>query len=344
MNNSSLSVIMPNYNHSVFLEKALNDILSQSFQPKEIIVIDDGSTDNSIEIIKKIAKENSNVKFLQNKINKGYSYSITRAIKLLSSDYVYFAGADDLTYPRFFETSMHLLMQFPHAGLCSSITESIEPGGLVIRPFINDISLKECYISPEKCIKLLNRRGPWMGGCTTIYRREAFTYAGGYNSELGPYCDIFLQMVVSLKYGACFIPSSMGGQRLNGTSYSAKDKSNVDLYVHIYSKAADLMLTTYKELFPIDFVSAWKLREIYLAKLSALRSIQRQQLAVIRGFFTKDHLIDQLAIFLMKLALQVQFLTLSLYLFLRLGKEMRFVLVQGAKVQIHRLKKKVKIL
>jgi len=343
MNNPSLSVILPNYNHSLFVEKALNDILAQSFQPKEIIVIDDGSTDNSVEIIKEIARTNASVRFLRNEINQGIFYSNTRALELFSGDYIYFAGADDVIYPEFFERSMHLLTQFPNAGLCSSITESIESDGVRIKPVTNDISLKECYISPEEGIKLLHRRGAWMGGCTTIYRREAFTDAGSFNSELGPYCDIFLQMVVALKSGVCFIPSSMGAQRLYESSYSAKDKSNVDFYTQIYSKAANLMLTTYKELFPVDFVNVWKAREIYVAKLSALRNIQRQQLGVIRGFFTKGHLIDQLAVILMKLVMQVQFLTFSLYLFLRLGKEMRFALVRGAEVQIRRLKQKIKI-
>ena len=129
MNNSSLSVILSNYNHSLFLEKSVNNILAQSFQPNEIIVIDDGSTDNSVEIIKKIKKTNPKVKLLRNKINQGIFYSINRALHS-SGDYVYFASADDMIYPRFFERSIFfLLRRFPHAGLCSSKVESIYPDG-----------------------------------------------------------------------------------------------------------------------------------------------------------------------------------------------------------------------
>ena len=103
------------------------------------------------------------------------------------------------------------------------------------------------------------------------------------------------------------------------------------------------MLGTYKELFSTDFVNSWKAREIFLAKISTLRSIQRQQLTVMQGFFIKCHLIDQLAIILMKLTIQVKFLTFCLYLFLCLGKEMRFTIVKRAEVQISRLKQKIKI-
>lgn len=336
MINDSLSVILPNYNHSMFLEKTLDDMLAQSFQPKEIIVVDDGSTDNSVEIIEKIIEENSIVGLLQNKVNKGIFYSTNRALERCSGDYLYFAGADDLIYAGFFERSILLLSRFPDAGLCSSICESVEPNGVRIKPVTKDISLEECYIAPSECIKILHRRDSWMGGSTTIYRREAYFAVGGFNSELGPYCDTFLQKVVALKYGVCFIPDCMGGQRLYESSYSARDRSNVESYIKLCSKASDLMLREYKELFTVDFVNAWKTREIYLVKLSGLRRMQKQQLAVIQSFFKNISFTDRLVIFLVRLTTRVQFFTLCLYLLLRLGKEMRFVLKYGLGIAIRR--------
>lgn len=182
-----------------------------------------------------------------------------------------------------------------------------------------------------------------MGGCTTIFRRDTFTNAGGFNPDLGPYCDIFVEMVTAVRHGVCFIPSRLGAQRLYASSYSAKDKVNIEFYTQIYEAGANLMLTNYKELFPSDFVTVWKEREIYAAKLSALRSIQRQQMNVIRGFFSESQLIDRLVVIVMNFAMKVQFFTLSLYLFLRIGKQMRFVLIRGAKVQICRFRQKIKI-
>ena len=132
-----------------------------------------------------------------------------------------------------------------------------------------------------------------MGGCTTIFRRDAFESAGGFNQNLGPYSDLFLEMVIALKFGVCFIPSIMGGQRLYESSYSAKDKLKIDFHTQILCKMENLMLTIYKELFPVAFVSSWKRREMFTVKLSALRNIKKKQLEIIRGFFTKSFLIDR---------------------------------------------------
>ena len=65
-NKGTLSVVMCNYNHGHYIQEALQAILSQSFPPLEVIVIDDGSTDNSVQIIGGIAEKNPTVKFYRN--------------------------------------------------------------------------------------------------------------------------------------------------------------------------------------------------------------------------------------------------------------------------------------
>lgn len=67
--NIFFTIIVPNYNNSLYLEKSLKSILKQNFDNYELIIIDDVSTDNSVEIINKIIKDKTNIKFfpLQNK-------------------------------------------------------------------------------------------------------------------------------------------------------------------------------------------------------------------------------------------------------------------------------------
>ena len=74
MTTPTLSVIMGNYNHAHYLVESIPAILNQSFRPKEFIIIDDASTDNSVEIIEGFAKSYllENNHSLYNKFNKNY--------------------------------------------------------------------------------------------------------------------------------------------------------------------------------------------------------------------------------------------------------------------------------
>lgn len=340
MRQPTLSVVLPNYNHSLFLPKALEDILSQSFCPLEILVIDDGSNDNSIEVIERFVKEHPVVRLIRNMENRGVIYSANRGVELAFGDYIYFAAADDLILPGLFEKSMSLLARYPDAGLSSAIVES-ERDGTRILFSLEDISLKDCFLSPADCIRLLRRRSSWMGGNSTIFRRGALIEAGGFLPELGPLCDVFVEMVIAMKHGVCYIPTLLSVQRLYTSSYSAIMMSNLDTNLRLYSQAANLMRTTYKELFPPDFINAWEERELHLTRLIALKQLQQQEIAVVRGFFTRQTVADRLIISGLALAMRVQLLAFISYLFLRLGKELRHVVTKRVKIAIRRIQRKV---
>ncbi len=339
----TLSVIVPNYNHAAFLPEALEGILSQSFRPMEVIAVDDGSTDNSIEVIERFIQEFPIVRLIRNEQNRGVIFSTSRGLELASGDYVYFAAADDLVLPGFFEKSMNLLSRHPYAGLSSAIVEG-ERDGMRIPVSLNDISLNDCFLPPLDCIRLLRRRGSWMGGNSTVFRRGALIEAGGFLPELGPLCDVFVEMVIALKHGVCYIPALLSVQRLYTSSYSAVIRSNLDTHVRLYSQAAHLMRTTYKELFPPDFIDAWEKREVHVARLIELKRLQQQEMMVVGSFFTRRNLADRFVIYGMMLVKQVQFLTFVSYLFVRLGKELRSVVTRGTQVALQRLRHRVRLM
>lgn len=76
--NARLSVVVPNYNHAQYLPEALNAILNQSCRPMEVIVIDDCSTDNSVEVIEAFIRMDPIIRLYRNERNRGVNFSMNR--------------------------------------------------------------------------------------------------------------------------------------------------------------------------------------------------------------------------------------------------------------------------
>ena len=89
-----ISIIIPVYNTSKYLRKCLDSVINQSYKNYEVIVVNDGSSDNSLEIIKEYMKNNSKITLIDQK-NMGLSASRNNALKKVSSDYFLFLDSDD---------------------------------------------------------------------------------------------------------------------------------------------------------------------------------------------------------------------------------------------------------
>jgi len=90
---SAVSIIIPTYNGREFIEKTIESCLKQSYENIEIIVIDDGSTDGTRDLLLAYKEQ---VKLIFNKSNQGIVKNINQAVKMISSDYFIFLGHDDL--------------------------------------------------------------------------------------------------------------------------------------------------------------------------------------------------------------------------------------------------------
>lgn len=92
--NPLVSIIIPVYNTEKYLKDCLDSVLSQTYQNLEIILIDDGSTDNSSQILKQYAKKDSRIKIITQK-NQGQSTARNYGLKEASGEYVSFIDSDD---------------------------------------------------------------------------------------------------------------------------------------------------------------------------------------------------------------------------------------------------------
>lgn len=215
----TLSVIIPNYNHAALIPSALTAILEQSARPKEVFVIDDGSTDNSVEVIESFARRDPIVQLIRNERNCGVLASAARGFESSMGDFIFFAAADDRVLPGFFERSLRLLAEHPQAGLSFAFHSTINGVTGEINPNPNELSPEACYFTPQQLAEKV-----WGGipGHSALIKRAAFVEAGGYLPELKWHCDWFNSLVIAFRHGACFIPECLSLIREMPTSYSGQ--------------------------------------------------------------------------------------------------------------------------
>lgn len=89
-----VSIIIPIYNVEKYIEQCLNSVLLQTYKDIQVIIVDDGSTDNSTKIVRKVVKDDKRIVFLNQK-NKGVSEARNYALKFVKGEYILFIDSDD---------------------------------------------------------------------------------------------------------------------------------------------------------------------------------------------------------------------------------------------------------
>lgn len=185
---TKISVYMPNHNYGLYIERAIDSIMNQTIDNWELIIIDDGSTDNSISLIKKY-KNNPKIKIIFQE-NKGLNITNNVAIRLARGDYIVRVDADDYVDENFLLVLSNILDQNPEVGL--------------VYPDYYCVNTKDQIIDTirrqkiDKEVQLLDL--PAHGACT-MFRKDVLLNLGSYNEEFS--CqdgyDIWIRFIEKYK-------------------------------------------------------------------------------------------------------------------------------------------------
>ncbi len=120
-----ISVVVTSYNYEKYILKTLESIKSQTYTNFEIIIVDDFSSDKSVEICEKFISENQDLKItlLKNETNHGQLYSMLRGLKLAKGEFVSFVDSDDILYPEFLEKHLRVHLETSVAFTSCQIAE-----------------------------------------------------------------------------------------------------------------------------------------------------------------------------------------------------------------------------
>lgn len=176
LNQPLVSVIIPAYNAEVFIAKTLESVLSQTYQNIEVLVVDDGSSDKTAEIVKSFAQKDSRISLLQQS-NAGVAAARNLAIEKSRGEYIAPIDADDIWYPQNLEKQVESFTSAPFVGLVYSWSVDINEAGLLTGGFYNSTIEGEVY-------KALVYKYFIGNASSSLIRRICFEKVGGYNCQM----------------------------------------------------------------------------------------------------------------------------------------------------------------
>jgi glycosyltransferase involved in cell wall biosynthesis len=215
---ADLSVVMPTYKHAQYLPRALKALLEQSVRPREVIVVDDASPDDTPSVLESFSHDRALV-VIRNDRNRGTNESVRIGVAAAKGKYLYCAASDDYVLPGFVEKMVGELEHEPRAGLCCGWLSVVNEATGEIRPNRSGWCDTPRYFSPDELQPFIGHA--CIPGHATILRRSSFDAAGGFLPDLQWHSDWFLNFVVAFREGMCHVPEMVALLSESPGSYAA---------------------------------------------------------------------------------------------------------------------------
>ncbi|HHT23873.1 MAG TPA: glycosyltransferase family 2 protein [Bacteroidales bacterium] len=218
------SIIIPLYNKAPYIEKALRSVQAQTFREFEVIIIDDGSTDNSFDIANKLIVEFLNSTDQNPPLgghrgasqpNQGVSTARNNGVKLAKFPYICFLDADDWWAPTFLEEIKRLIEEFPDAGIYGASYYKVKDGKYISANIGVDEGFQQGYINYCQVYS----KTMWMPltSISVCIPKKVFESENGFkpNLKLGEDFDLWIR--IAMKYSVAFLnkPLAFYNQDIN---------------------------------------------------------------------------------------------------------------------------------
>ena len=237
-----VSAVLPNYNHAEYLPAAVRALACQQPPPAEIIVIDDASTDDSLEVLEALGREVVNLRVIRHETNAGVIAALNRGLTEARGDLVYFGAADDVTAPGLIARLAGALARHPGAAFASGEARLVDMNdrALGIRPPVRPSQTERFFAAPQ-VIDLLRRCDNWILTGAALFRRELVIEAGGFTAAARSFTDGLLARHLALKAGFVYVPAVFVTWRVNPEGYSRSATSEVETARHTIANMRELI-------------------------------------------------------------------------------------------------------
>lgn len=243
-----VSVIVPAYNAELFIEETLNSILTQTYKNIEVLVVDDGSQDQTAAIVERVMQRDSRIELLRQP-NAGVATARNLAIQKARGEFIAPVDADDIWFPQNLEKQVQCLVQAePTVGLVYAWSADIDEQGLLTGEFRASMIAGEVYAT-LLCHNFLGNAS------ASLIRRACFEKVGSYSCQMKKHhatgCedwDLYLRIAEFYQFRV--VPEFLIGYRkLPGTmscDYRRMAQSHELMLQSVYQKYPEMPALIYR--------------------------------------------------------------------------------------------------
>ena len=222
-----VSVVIPLYNKEKHIQDTLKSVLAQTFEDFEVIVVNDGSTDNSLAEAEKI--EDKRIKIFSI-ANQGVSHARNHGVEIANSEFIAFLDSDDVWKPNHLEDLNHLLQEFPNCGMYATAYELVFGKKHISSQYYkiprqnewNGIVADFFESSTINCIA---------SSSSVMIPKKVFKNLGGFCTDYNSGEDIDMWIRIAVKYQIAF--TTKVSVRINMSADNQVSQRSIDTRTHI---------------------------------------------------------------------------------------------------------------
>ncbi|MDF2073758.1 glycosyltransferase [Pseudomonas mendocina] len=171
-----VTVVIASYNHAPYIEKCILSVVQQTYSNIELLVVDDGSTDDSVERIEQLQREHGFELRVQQ--NKGLTHTLNEAIARAKGSLIAPFGSDDIMMPERIAKQVAYMQDKPEVGICAGNIELIDSDGQL---FPESRQRRDIAFRRLDFDDVFMERKPYPPAPTLLFRKEALEQVGGFD-------------------------------------------------------------------------------------------------------------------------------------------------------------------
>ena len=271
-----ISVVIPLYNKEKQIRKTLETVLSQTFQDFEIVIVNDGSTDGSVDEVLELKDERIH---LFHQTNAGVSAARNRGIKEAKGEYIAFLDADDEWKNKYLETQYNLTKQFKGCSVFATNYVFRKSNENLVPTIIRRIRYKECTGELDNYFEVASCSHPPLWTSAVMVTKEAIQEIGGFPVGIKSGEDLITWAKLACRYSIAYTKEALAIFN-EGPEHSIENKPTRphDNNDYVAEELIKLLSTSNKNLYPSfkKYISLWyKMKVSVYVRLGNINGVWR---------------------------------------------------------------------